>query len=36
MAHHGLTVDQYELLPKPFTTASLLQNVREVLGDQAN
>jgi signal transduction histidine kinase len=32
MAHHGLTVDQYKLLTKPFTTTNLLQKVREVLG----
>jgi two-component system cell cycle sensor histidine kinase/response regulator CckA len=36
MAHHGLTVDQYKLLTKPFTTAGLLQKVREALGQQAN
>ena len=32
MAHHGLTVDQYRLLAKPFTTTNLLQKVREALG----
>jgi two-component system cell cycle sensor histidine kinase/response regulator CckA len=31
MAHHGLTVDQYQLLAKPFTTTNLLQKVREAL-----
>jgi CheY-like chemotaxis protein len=36
MAHHGLTVDQYKLLTKPFTTTGLLQKVREALGQQAN
>jgi PAS domain S-box-containing protein len=36
MAHHGLTVDQYKLLTKPFTTTNLLQKVREALGNQVN
>jgi two-component system cell cycle sensor histidine kinase/response regulator CckA len=36
MAHHGLTVDQYKLLTKPFTTTNLLMKVREALGQQAN
>jgi PAS domain S-box-containing protein len=36
MAHHGLTVDQYKLLTKPFTTTNLLQKVREALGQHAN
>jgi DNA-binding NtrC family response regulator len=36
MAHHGLTVDQYKLLTKPFTTTNLLLKVREALGQQAN
>lgn len=36
MAHHGLTVDQYELLTKPFSTTNLLRKVREVLTVQAN
>jgi two-component system, cell cycle sensor histidine kinase and response regulator CckA len=36
MARHGLTVDQYELLMKPFSTTNLLRKVREALGAQAN
>jgi two-component system, cell cycle sensor histidine kinase and response regulator CckA len=36
MAHHGLTVDQYELLMKPFSTTNLLRKVREALGAPAN
>jgi two-component system cell cycle sensor histidine kinase/response regulator CckA len=36
MARHGLTVDQYELLSKPFSTLNLLRKVREALGDQAH
>jgi two-component system cell cycle sensor histidine kinase/response regulator CckA len=31
MARHGLTVDQYELLAKPFSTTHLLRKIREVL-----
>jgi DNA-binding response OmpR family regulator len=31
MMRHGLTVDQYELLTKPFSRAHLLRKVREVL-----
>jgi two-component system cell cycle sensor histidine kinase/response regulator CckA len=33
MARHGLTVDQYELLTKPFSTTHLLRKVREMLGE---
>ena len=36
MARHGLTVDQYELLSKPFTTINLLKKVRAALGEQAH
>jgi FixJ family two-component response regulator len=36
MAHHGLTVDQYELLMKPFSTTNLLRKVREALAAQPN
>src|SRR5687767_3002395 len=36
MAHHGLTVDQYELLMKPFSATNLLRKVREALGATAN
>ena len=36
MAHHGLTVDQYELLMKPFSTTNLLRKVREALSAPAN
>ena len=36
MARHGLTVDQYELLSKPFSTLNLLRKVREALGEQAH
>jgi hypothetical protein len=36
MAHHGLTVDQYVLLMKPFSTTNLLLKVRERLRVQAN
>jgi PAS domain S-box-containing protein len=31
MARHGLTVDQYDLLMKPFSKSDLLQRVRQVL-----
>ncbi len=33
MARHGLTVDQYELLAKPFSTTHLLRKVRQVLSE---
>jgi two-component system cell cycle sensor histidine kinase/response regulator CckA len=36
MARHGLTVDQYELLTKPFSTAHLLRKVREMLGQSTH
>jgi PAS domain S-box-containing protein len=36
MARHGLTVDQYELLAKPFSTTNLLRKVRAALTVQAN
>jgi two-component system cell cycle sensor histidine kinase/response regulator CckA len=36
MAHHELTVDQYELLMKPFSTTNLLLKVRETLRVQAH
>ena len=36
MAHHGLTVDQYELLMKPFSTTNLLLKIRETLRVQAS
>ncbi|HET9467711.1 MAG TPA: ATP-binding protein [Vicinamibacterales bacterium] len=36
MARHGLTVDQYELLSKPFSTINLLRKVREALGEQTH
>ena len=36
MARHGLTVDQYELLMKPFSTTNLLRKVREALGEYTN
>jgi PAS domain S-box-containing protein len=34
MARHGLTVEQYALLTKPFSTDHLLLKVREVLGEK--
>ena len=36
MARHGLTVDQYDLLAKPFSTTNLLRKVRAALTVQAN
>lgn len=36
MARHGLTVDQYELLTKPFSTTHLLRKVREMLGESTH
>ena len=36
MARHGLTVDQYDLLAKPFSTTNLLRKVRAALTLPAN
>jgi two-component system cell cycle sensor histidine kinase/response regulator CckA len=36
LTHHGIVDQNLTLLPKPFTTTSLLQKIREVLSRESS